>query len=120
MQMLFEASDETADVAGIGVIPGRFVAFPEDGRSTHFGWNSVRAPEGARFIEDGFAYFAHSYRIESQPEGWLCATTELNGVYTSSLEREGVLACQFHPELSGAWGRRLLKRWVAQGEVVPA
>lgn len=120
MQMLFGASDETEGVAGIGAIGGRLVRFPEDGLSTHFGWNEVRVPTGARFLEDGFAYFAHSYRLEREVEGWRCATTRLNGGYVSALERDGVLACQFHPELSGAWGRRLLARWVMQGEAVVA
>ncbi|MEM1422373.1 MAG: imidazole glycerol phosphate synthase subunit HisH [Planctomycetota bacterium] len=118
MQMLFEGSDEAPEVEGVGAIPGRFGAFPEDGQSTHFGWNSVEAPIGARFIGSGFAYFAHSYRTDADPGGWSCARTELNGVYTSALERDAVLACQFHPELSGVWGRGLLSRWVTQGEAV--
>jgi imidazoleglycerol phosphate synthase glutamine amidotransferase subunit HisH len=63
-------------------------------------------------VEPGWAYFANSYRINHVPDGWVGATTEYGGGFVSALEREDVLACQFHPELSGAWGARLLGRWL--------
>ncbi|GAB4549272.1 MAG: imidazole glycerol phosphate synthase subunit HisH [Phycisphaerales bacterium] len=120
MQLLFEGSAESPGVAGVGAIGGTLTGFPDDGRSTHFGWNTVKAPEGARLLTDGYAYFAHSFRLERAPDGWRCAVTRLNGAYVSALEREGVLACQFHPELSGRWGRELLGRWVMQQTEVTA
>jgi len=44
--------------------------------------------------------------------GWVGASTEYGGEFVSAMERGHVLACQFHPELSGQWGARLLARWL--------
>ncbi len=62
-------------------------------------------------MTDGWAYFANSYRIEDLPEGWAGAVTDYGGEFVAAMERGDVLACQFHPELSGAWGREVLGAW---------
>jgi len=71
----------------------------------------VPAPE-ARLLEDGWAYFANSFRWTDVPEGWQAALSDHGGPFVAAVERGRVLACQFHPELSGSWGQDLLQRWL--------
>ncbi len=116
LQLLGRASDESPGVAGLGIVP--FVAHRFEGpvRVPQLGWNAVVPPEGSRFLEPGHAYFANSYRwdLPKGPERdrWAFAASDHGGPFVAAAERDAVLACQFHPELSGAWGARLLARWL--------
>jgi imidazoleglycerol phosphate synthase glutamine amidotransferase subunit HisH len=47
------------------------------------------------------------------PAGWTGAFADHGGRFVAAIERGAVLGCQFHPELSGAWGAALLRRWLA-------
>ncbi|MGD9940555.1 MAG: imidazole glycerol phosphate synthase subunit HisH [Clostridia bacterium] len=111
MQLIFEGSEESPGEPGIGALPGTFKAFGPDVRSPLFGWNLVSGA-GSFLSEPGWAYFAHSYRLEEVPPGWKAASSEYGGSYASALEKGPMLLCQFHPELSGDWGGRLLSRWL--------
>jgi imidazole glycerol phosphate synthase glutamine amidotransferase subunit len=111
MQLLAESSEEASGVTGLGVIPGSAHRFPSDVIVPQMGWNDVEAPPGARFLESGCAYFANSYRLTEHPDGWRVATSNYAGPFIAAMERGATLACQFHPELSGQWGLRLLARW---------
>ena len=111
MQLVFEASEESPGEPGIGALPGTFKAFGPEVRSPLFGWNLVSGA-GPFLSEPGWAYFAHSYRLEDVPPGWKAASSEYGGSYASALEKGPMLLCQFHPELSGDWGGRLLARWL--------
>lgn len=116
MQLLTERSEESPDVAGLGVISGGVAAFPATVTVPQLGWNRIE-PEGrTRFITPGWAYFANSYRRADPVPGWTVATTAHGDRFISAMERGDVLACQFHPELSGKWGSTLLERWLAATE----
>ncbi|HZO15266.1 MAG TPA: imidazole glycerol phosphate synthase subunit HisH [Polyangiaceae bacterium] len=107
LQLLCEASDESPGVAGLAVIPQvvrRFTAR----RVPQLGWNYV----SPLWWEGGYAYFANSYRLDAVPPGWRGAMSDHGGPFVAALERGAILACQFHPELSGAWGASLLARWL--------
>lgn len=117
MQVLFEASEESPEVPGLGAIPGELASYCSEQRVPHMGWNRV-VPTGAGLLEDGYAYFANSYRLSDLPAGWSGATSEYGGRFTSAVERGAVLACQFHPELSGEYGASLLRRWLAAGRSI--
>lgn len=110
-QLLFERGEESPGVAGLGVIPAEVGRFQGGVRVPQFGWNEVRAGEGTRLIEDGFAYFANSYRALAAP-GWAVARATHGGSFVAAVERGNVLGCQFHPELSGAYGAALLARFL--------
>lgn len=117
LQLLGQTSEETPGVAGLGVFEAHAYRFPESVRVPHFGWNEVVAPEGARFLETGFAYFANSYRwteIPMRTDGKpsLVASTTYDSTFYSAVESGNLLACQFHPELSGPWGLALIRRWL--------
>lgn len=116
MQLLFESSDETPGVEGLGILPGHVARFPSTVRIPQFGWNRVEAPESASFLRTGYAYFANSYRVLEVPEGWKAGIAHHGGAFVAAFEKGNVLACQFHPELSGSWGMELMSRWMGKEE----
>ena len=113
LQLLAEGSEESPGVAGLGVIAGRAARLPDSVRVPHLGWNSVSAETGA-LVESGFAAYANSYALANAPDGWTVTRTQHGIEFVASLERGSLLATQFHPELSGSWGRDLLARWLCQ------
>ncbi len=110
-QLLFEESEESPGAVGLGVVPERIGRFGHDVRAPQFGWNLVRPSEGCNLLEEGYAYFANSYRALAAP-GWNVAQAEHGGIYLAAVERGKVIGCQFHPELSGAYGAALLSRFL--------
>jgi len=114
LQLLCAESEETPGVQGLGVIDARVERFGPGLRVPQFGWNLVKPGPGAALVREGYAYFANSYRIAEPPRGWACATSTHGGPFVATLERGPILACQFHPELSGAWGLDLIGRWLAR------
>ena len=112
MQLLCEDSEENTGERGLAAIAGTLDRFTGDVRIPHLGWNRVVASPDSRYVRSGFAYFAHSYRLTSAPSSWTSATTDYGGLFVSAVESGGILACQFHPELSSSWGLSLLERWI--------
>jgi imidazole glycerol-phosphate synthase subunit HisH len=119
MQLLFEESEEAPGIAGLGVVQGTITRFPDSIRVPQFGWNRVEASPECRLLDSGHAYFANSYRAEYVDGDWATAVSEHGGRFVAAFERGAVLACQFHPELSGEWGTKLLDRWLECGGSTP-
>ena len=88
--------------------------YPHGVRVPQFGWNKVEAGDESLLLESGYAYFANSYRALEAP-GWRVATAEHGGTFVAAVERGNVIGCQFHPELSGAYGAALLSRFLELG-----
>ena len=121
MQLLCEASEESPESRGLGVIAGTCRRLPPNVRIPHLGWNQVSVESGARFVSDGVAAFANSYALREGPDGWSAAWTTHGVPFVAALERGRMLACQFHPELSGGYGAALLERWLTgAGRPAPA
>ncbi len=112
MQLLCEDSEEAPGAKGLGVVPHTVTRFPDTVRVPQLGWNWVVSDAGCRMLVSGYAYFANSYRLAEAPAGWQVAWSEHGGRFVAAMERDGVLACQFHPELSGPWGLSLISRWL--------
>ena len=119
LQTLFEGSEESPGVPGLGLIPGQIRRFDHASLSVpHMGWNGVRlaraSPLFADYVGDKL-YFVHSYRAVPGPEnaGWLLATTDYGAPFVSAVQRGRVAAVQFHPEKSGAAGLKLLRHFLA-------
>jgi cyclase len=112
MQMLCEGSEESPGVNGLGIIPAACRRLPADVRVPHLGWNQVEAEPGAKWLSSGNAAFANSYALHDPVPGWSAAWTTHGRRFVAAIERGAVLACQFHPELSGAYGAALLARWL--------
>ncbi len=90
--------------AGSGGFPKRCVC-----RSSA-GTGSSPSPAAAT-SKSGYAYFANSFRALAAP-GCKVARAEHGESFVAALERGSLLACQFHPELSGAFGHALMARWL--------
>jgi imidazole glycerol-phosphate synthase subunit HisH len=110
LQVLFETSDESPG-EGLGVLSGRVGRFPSDVRVPQFGWNRIEPEPGCRYLEAGHAYFANSFRVLAAP-GCKVARALHGESFVAAIERGPLVACQFHPELSGAFGHRLIARWL--------
>lgn len=118
LQLLFEKSDETPGVKGLGILPGEILRIPdkEGLKIPHMGWNSIKIKEGARLFkdisEDSYVYFVHSYYLKAGREEDVVATTEYSTQIHASVEHDNVFACQFHPEKSSEVGLKILKNFV--------
>ena len=110
-QLLFESSEESPGVRGLGIVRAAIARFPEGVRVPQFGWNRVEAADDCNLLESGHAYFANSYRAIEAP-GWKMARAEHGGPFVAAMERGNVIGCQFHPELSGDYGAALLSRFL--------
>jgi imidazole glycerol phosphate synthase glutamine amidotransferase subunit len=113
LQVLAEGSDESPGEAGLGVLPVTVRRFPDGVVVPQLGWNRVEAGANCRLLSSGAAYFANSYRIDTLPAGFSGAFSDHGGPFVAAVERGPVLACQFHPELSGQWGQELIERWLS-------
>ncbi len=116
MQLLFGASEESPGVSGIGAVDGSLGRYGPGTRTPQMGWNQISPTSGASLLRPEAMYFANSYRLTRLPGGWEGATSQHGGCFVSAIERGAILACQFHPELSGAAGRSLLARWLARAQ----
>lgn len=118
LQLLFEKSDETPGVKGLGVLPGEILRIPdkEGIKIPHMGWNSIKIKENARIFkdvpQDSYVYFVHSYYLKAGREEDVAATTEYSTLIHAAVEHDNVFACQFHPEKSSEIGLKILKNFV--------
>lgn len=112
MQLLCDGSAESPGAGGLGVIHGSCERLPDEYRVPHLGWNPVVADESCRTLETMEASFANSFALRSAPDGWSAAWATHGTPFVAALERGRILACQFHPELSGGPGLALIDRWV--------
>jgi len=120
MQMLCEGSEESPRISGLGVIAGVCRRLPDHVRVPHLGWNAVTAVPQVALLDSGVAAFANSYALLEAPPGWTPAWTTHGVRFVAALEQGRILACQFHPELSGAYGAALLERWLSGVEAAPS
>lgn len=121
LQLLFERSDESDGVAGLGILKGEILRIPdcEGLKIPHMGWNSLEVKENttlfANLPENPYVYFVHSYYLKAAEEADVAATTEYSTHIHASVEHENIFACQFHPEKSGRIGLQILKNFAAIG-----
>lgn len=118
LQLLFESSDETPGVEGLGILKGKILRIPPSPglKIPHMGWNSLEIKPDTRLfagISNGaYVYFVHSYYLKAADEGIVTATTEYSTHIHASVEQGNVFACQFHPEKSSDIGIQILKNFV--------
>jgi glutamine amidotransferase/cyclase len=119
LQTLFEWSEESPGVPGLGVIQGEVKRFPARGLSVpQIGWNGicVRKPSTLLSGHEGEKlYFVHSYRGVPAPgcSDWVLTTTTYGEDFVSGVEKGRVAAFQFHPEKSGEGGLRILRNFLS-------
>lgn len=125
LQLLFESSQESPGVEGLGILKGKIVRIPDgkdadgsDLKIPHIGWNSLTFPKQGRLFaglsEESYVYFVHSYYLKAE-ENIVTAQTGYGVSIDASVEKENVFACQFHPEKSSEVGLHILKNFVSIG-----
>lgn len=117
LQLLFDGSEESGGVQGLGVLRGQILKIPErDGlKIPHIGWNSLMLQNNGRLFDgtqDGtYVYFVHSYYLKAENEDMVKAAVKYGVDIHASVEQENVFACQFHPEKSSAAGLKMLENF---------
>ena len=119
-QMLFETSEESPGVEGLGVFKGEVVRFPAlpGLKVPHMGWNHLALRDAADPAWDGlganpYFYFVHSYYPQPEDASIVASTTLYGTEFASSIRRGNLLATQFHPEKSQAAGAKLIENFLA-------
>jgi len=115
-QLLFEGSEESPGVQGLGIAPGRVRRFQagQGLKIPHMGWNQVRwQPHQAAWwqgmSDPAHLYFVHSYYPEVADSDLALCTTDYGITFTAGIARPNLIAVQFHPEKSQATGLTLLR-----------
>lgn len=118
LQLLFEESEETPGVAGLGLLPGRIERIPDCPglKIPHMGWNSIEIRPDSRLFQNvpnhSYVYFVHSYYLRAKNPEDVVATTEYSTQIHASVEHNHIFACQFHPEKSSTVGLQILKNFI--------
>lgn len=119
LQLMFERSDESGGVEGLGLLGGEILKIPdcEGLKIPHMGWNSLDIRDGSRLFagipDQSYVYFVHSYYLKAADENIVAASTEYSTHIHAAVESGNVFACQFHPEKSSDVGLRILKNFIA-------
>lgn len=117
-QLLFESSEETPGVEGLGALAGTVRRFPSAGlKVPHIGWNSLRLREPvdrlyAGLPADPSVYFVHSFHPVPADDSIVSATCEYGAPFAASVTRGNLSAAQFHPEKSQRNGLAILRNFV--------
>ncbi len=118
LQLLYESSEESPGVAGLGLLKGKIIKIPkQDGlKIPHMGWNSLDIREHATLFKGidnhSYVYFVHSYYLQAEDECEVAATAEYATHIHASVEKDNIFACQFHPEKSSEVGLKILQNFV--------
>ncbi len=125
LQILFERSEESPNVKGLGVFKGEVKKIRAGGlKIPHMGWNSLTIGRKNNLVKFGasklmaglndkpYFYFVHSYHAVPANENLVTATTDYGENVTAAVELGKVFATQFHPEKSGDVGLKVLKNFV--------
>ena len=119
LQLLFEHSDESDGVKGLGILKGQILKIPDSPglKIPHMGWNSLHIQNSGRLFKDipenTYVYFVHSYYLQAEEKEIVKATTQYSTCIHASVEKGNVFACQFHPEKSSRWGLKILENFAA-------
>ena len=121
LQLLFESSEESPGVAGLGLLKGKILRLPAGSglKIPHIGWNSLSLQKAGGLFAgvegEPYVYFVHSYYLQAE-EDVVTATAEYGATIHAAVQKGNLLACQFHPEKSGGVGLRLLENFKAMAE----
>ena len=117
LQLMFESSEESPGVEGLGLLPGKILKIPEAPgmKVPHMGWNSLKVRPDSRLFQDipdgSYVYFVHSYYLKAREEAIVKATIDYSTHIHASVEKDNIFACQFHPEKSGTVGLQILSNF---------
>ena len=124
LQVLFEESEEYGPVAGLGILPGKVVKFPDGSSETkngrpikipHMGWNKVEIKKKDPLFDKvdaaPYFYFVHSYYVVPEDQNMIATVTNYGVEFVSGIQHKNIYAFQFHPEKSQTLGLSILERF---------
>ena len=131
LQLLFTQSEEFGTQNGLNIIKGMVKKFPATNNDyklkvPQISWNKVLFPyQDLKAISpmnninnEEYFYFVHSFYIVPE-ENVTLTNTEYGGIiYSSSIVKNNIFACQFHPEKSGHEGLKIYKNWALQNNLI--
>ncbi len=118
LHLLFEESEETPDVKGLGIFKGKIVKIPDNSslKIPHMGWNSITVTKDSKILKnignEPYVYFVHSYYVDATDKSIISAYTEYGERLDIAVEKDNIFATQFHPEKSGDVGMQILKNFI--------
>ena len=119
LQLLFEESEESPGVKGLGVFQGKIQLIPGgwDLKVPHIGWNSLDIKQNDGLFQniepEPYVYFVHSYYLKAQDREIVSATTTYGIELDVAIHKDNVHAVQFHPEKSGVRGIEMLENFAS-------
>ena len=119
LQLLFSESHEDGQYAGLNLLAGEVVRFPDRPgmKVPHMGWNQLRfrrrSPVLDGLDEGAYVYFVHSYYVKPQDNSLIATETDYSAAFVSSIWKENIYATQFHPEKSQQTGLAILRNFAA-------
>ena len=119
LQLLFEESEESPGVKGLGIFKGKIKKFsPDIGlKIPHIGWNSLEIKQKDTLFKDipenSYVYFVHSYYLHAEDENEIATVTNYGIDFHSAVGKGNVFATQFHPEKSGDVGLQILRNFAS-------
>lgn len=121
LQLLFEESEESPDVKGLGIFKGKIKKFSTDMglKIPHIGWNSLEIKQKDTLFkgipENSYVYFVHSYYLHAENENDIATVTNYGIDFHSAVGKDNIFATQFHPEKSGDVGLQILRNFASMG-----
>lgn len=117
LQVMFEASEEAPELAGLHLFPGSVRALPGTVKLPHMGWNQLQRKRESGLLAGvpacAYFYFAHSYAaMEAQGQDSTSGTCTHGAEFAAVLEKGNIFGVQFHPEKSGAAGEQVLRNFL--------
>ena len=119
LQLLFEESEESPGVKGLGIFKGKIKKFSSDMglKIPHIGWNSLEIKQKDTLFKDipenSYVYFVHSYYLHAEDETDIATVTNYGIDFHSAVGKNNVFATQFHPEKSGDVGLQILRNFAS-------
>ena len=119
LQLLFEESEESPGVKGLGIFKGKIKKFSYQMglKIPHIGWNSLEIKQKDTLFkgipENSYVYFVHSYYLHAEDENEIATVTNYGIDFHSAVGKDNIFATQFHPEKSGDVGLQILRNFAS-------
>ena len=111
LQILFEKSEEAPNTEGLGILKGEVKKFPK-GKIPQIGWNKIKTTDNNNYLNDEYFYFVNSYYVEPIDKKVVSSYCNYEIEFCSSIQKDNLLAVQFHPEKSAKAGINFFKSWL--------